>query len=155
MGKSIYDLREMLCEELENMTEQKSLSGDKLKVIDMLTHSIKSIDTIVAMENSGYSNERGYSNEGGSYGSYAGGNSNAYGSYGGSYAGGGNSNGSYAGGNSNAYMRGNSNARGRQGGGRSRDDAKAHLMRQLEEMMGEVHSEKEREALQRCMEQMS
>lgn len=151
MGKSIYDLREMLCEELENMTEQKSLSGDKLKVIDMLTHSIKSIDTIVAMENSGYSNERGYSNEGGSYGSYAGGNSNAYGSYAG-----GNSNGSYAGGgNSNAYMRGNSNARGRQGGGRSRDDAKAHLMRQLEEMMGEVHSEKEREALQRCMEQMN
>lgn len=145
MGKSIYDLREMLCEELENMTEQKSLSGDKLKVIDMLTHSIKSIDTIVAMENSGYSNERGYSNEGGSYAN-AGGNSNAYGSYAG-----GNSN---ARGNSNAYMRGNSNAY-RQGGGRSRDDAKAHLMRQLEEMMGEVHSEKEREAIQRCMEQMN
>ena len=152
MGKSIYDLRELLCEELENMTEQKSLSGDKLKVIDMLTHSIKSIDTIVAMENSGYSNEGGsYANAGGSYagGSYAnaGGNSNAYGSYAG-----GNSN---ARGNSNAYMRGNSNAYRQGGGGRSRDDAKAHLMRQLEEMMGEVHSEKEREALQRCMEQMN
>ena len=63
MGKSIYDLREMLCEELENMTEQRSLSPDKLKLIDMLTHSIKSIDTIIAMEDAGYS--RDY--HGGSY----------------------------------------------------------------------------------------
>lgn len=69
MGKSIHDLREMLCEELENLTEQRSsLTGDKLKAIDMLTHSIKSIDTIIAMEDSGYSrndsysrNDRGYS----------------------------------------------------------------------------------------------
>ena len=60
MGKSMYDLRDMLCEELENMTEQRNLSADRLKIIDMLTHSIKSIDTIIAMENSGYSND-GYS----------------------------------------------------------------------------------------------
>lgn len=121
MGKSIYDLREMLCEELENMTERGSLSGEKLKVIDMLTHSIKSIDTIIAMENSGYSNERANT---------------------------------YERGYSNSYMRGNPNMY-RQGGGRSHDDAKTHLMRQLEDMLGEVHSEKEREAIQRCMEQMS
>lgn len=60
MGKSIYDLREMLCEELEKITAQGSLSGEKLKAVDMLTHSIKSIDTIIAMEDAGYSNE--YSN---------------------------------------------------------------------------------------------
>lgn len=57
MGKSIHDLREMLCEELENITERGSLSGDKLKIVDMLTHSIKSIDTIIAMEDAGYSND--------------------------------------------------------------------------------------------------
>ena len=58
MGKSIHDLRDMLCEELENVTAQRgSLSTDKLKVIDMLTHSIKSIDTIIAMEESGYSRD--------------------------------------------------------------------------------------------------
>ena len=61
MGKSMYDLRDMLCEELENMTEQRNLSADRLKVIDMLTHSIKSIDTIIAMEDSGYSRNDGYS----------------------------------------------------------------------------------------------
>ena len=61
MGKSIHDLREMRCEELENMTEQRgSLSPDRLKIIDMLTHSIKSIDTIIAMEDAGYSRD-GYS----------------------------------------------------------------------------------------------
>ena len=60
MGKSMYDLRDMLCEELENMTAQGNLSADRLKVIDMLTHSIKSIDTIIAMEDSGYSRNDGY-----------------------------------------------------------------------------------------------
>lgn len=124
MGKSIYDLREMLCEELENMTEQKSLSGDKLKVIDMLTHSIKSIDTIIAMENSGYSNNYSYARTDG-----------------------------------NSYMRGNSymdgSYRNRDNRGRySRDDEQAHLKHRLEDMLQEVHSDREREAIKRCMEQM-
>lgn len=128
MGKSIYDLREMLCEELENMTEQKSLSGDKLKVIDMLTHSIKSIDTIIAMENSGYSNNYSY----GRGNSYTDGNS---------------------------YMRGNSymdgSYRNRDNRGRySRDDEQTHLKHRLEDMLQEVHSDREREAIKRCMEQM-
>lgn len=76
MGKSIYDLREMLCEELEQITAQGSLSGEKLKMVDMLTHSIKSIDTIIAMEDSGYSRNDGYSyadryrKDGNSYNSY-------------------------------------------------------------------------------------
>lgn len=41
----------------------------KLKVIDMLTHSIKSIDTIIAMEESGYSRDsyRGRMSYDGSY----------------------------------------------------------------------------------------
>ena len=120
MGKSIYDLREMLCEELENMTEQKSLSGDRLKVIDMLTHSIKSIDTIIAMENSGYSNNYSYGN------SYMRGNSYTDGSY------------------------RNHDSRGRY----SRDDEQAHLKHRLEEMLQDVHSDREREAIKRCMEQM-
>lgn len=72
MGKSIYDLREMLCEELEQITAQGSLSGEKLKMVDMLTHSIKSIDTIIAMEDAGYSNDYAnkYRRDGNSYNSY-------------------------------------------------------------------------------------
>ena len=76
MGKSMYDLRDMLCEELEQITAQGSLSGEKLKMVDMLTHSIKSIDTIIAMEDAGYSRNDGYSyadryrRDGNSYNSY-------------------------------------------------------------------------------------
>ena len=113
MGRSIYDLREMLCEELENMTEKGSLSPDRLKTIDMLTHSIKSIDTIIAMEGSGYSNTY---------------HDDRY---------------------SNRYS-----TRRNMGGRYSRDDAKTHLMHQLEDMLDEVHSDKEREAIRNCMDQM-
>lgn len=55
------ELREMLCAELEKITKKGELSAGSLDVIDKLTHSIKSIDTIMAMEDAGYSNEAGYS----------------------------------------------------------------------------------------------
>jgi len=55
------ELKEMLCEELEKITKKGELSAGSLDVIDKLTHSIKSIDTIIAMEDAGYSNESGYS----------------------------------------------------------------------------------------------
>ena len=63
-------LRDMLCDELEKVTMKGELSAGSLDVVDKLTHSIKSIDTIMAME--GNSRE----NRGGSYrydrgGSYA------------------------------------------------------------------------------------
>lgn len=124
MGKSIHDLREMLCEELENVTAQRgSLSTDKLKVIDMLTHSIKSIDTIIAMEDAGYSRDRSYHYTDGNYAR-------------------------------NSYDDGNSYARNRDSRGRySRDDGD-HLMHRLEEMLHESGSEKERDMIKRFMEQM-
>lgn len=50
----------MLCRELESLTKKGELSQGGLDMVDKITHSIKSIDTIMAME--GYSNE--YSNEG-------------------------------------------------------------------------------------------
>lgn len=70
--KGMEDLRDRLCDELMEVAEQE-MTPSTLEVIDKLTHSIKSIDTIVAMEESGYSNERGYSRYDGSYnrGSYA------------------------------------------------------------------------------------
>lgn len=55
--KNMDELREMLCEELEKITKKGELSAGMLDVIDKLTHSIKSIDTIMAMEEAGYSNE--------------------------------------------------------------------------------------------------
>ena len=49
------ELREMLCEELDKITKKGELSAGSLDVVDKLTHSIKSIDTIIAMEEAGYS----------------------------------------------------------------------------------------------------
>lgn len=59
--KSMEDLRMMLCDELDNIAEQGEITSSSLDIIDKLTHSIKSIDTIMAMEEAGYSNDRGYS----------------------------------------------------------------------------------------------
>lgn len=50
-----YDLKKMLCKELENVANQKELSAGDLETVDKLTHSIKSLLTIMAMEDSGYS----------------------------------------------------------------------------------------------------
>lgn len=62
----MYELREMLCEELDKITKKGELSAGSLDVVDKLTHSIKSIDTIIAMEDAGYSSDD-YSMRGNSY----------------------------------------------------------------------------------------
>lgn len=54
---AMEELRDMLCEELEKLTKTKELSAGSLDAVDKLTHSIKSIDTILAMEEAGYSND--------------------------------------------------------------------------------------------------
>lgn len=60
------ELREMLCEELDKITKKGELSAGSLDVVDKLTHSIKSIDTIIAMGDAGYSSDD-YSIRGNSY----------------------------------------------------------------------------------------
>lgn len=51
------ELREMLCDELSELTKAGNLSAGSLDAVDKITHSIKSIDTIMAMEDAGYSND--------------------------------------------------------------------------------------------------
>lgn len=55
----LEELRDMLMAEIEKCTD-KGISAGSLDVIDKLTHAVKSIDTIMAMEEAGYSND-GYS----------------------------------------------------------------------------------------------
>ena len=77
----LYELKEMLCKELEKYGKEDKLTAGSLEVVDKLSHSIKNLDKII--EN--YEDE-GNSNRGGSYrgGNYEG---NMGGSYrGGSYA---------------------------------------------------------------------
>lgn len=140
MGSSMYRLKEMLCSELDAMTNSGPMNRDKLDIIDKLTHSIKSIETVLAMEESGYSNASVRS-----YG-YSGGNSNAM-SRGGSY---GNSGNSYGGSYGNSYE----SSYGRSYMPYSGDDMRSSMISRLESMMNEADSEKSREAIRKCIEQM-
>ena len=54
--KHLERVRDMLCDELDEIAEKGELTAGSLDVIDKLTHSIKSIDTILAMHDAGYSN---------------------------------------------------------------------------------------------------
>lgn len=123
--KDIHEIREMLMNELRNAAEGNSFTFDKLKVIDMLTHSIKSIDTIIAMEESGYSN------------AYRG---NSY-------------NGSYAYNNRNGNSNGNSYYN-RRDNRYSRADEREGIIMRMEEMMDEASNDREREAIRKAVEQL-
>ena len=57
---TLEKLRDMLMDELAHCAEKDSLSTNSLYTVDKLTHAVKSIDTILAMEDAGYSND-GYS----------------------------------------------------------------------------------------------
>ena len=116
------ELKEMLCEELDKIAKKGELSTGSLDVIDKLTHSIKSIDTIMAMEDAGYS-EKGYSRE---------------------------NDGRMMRGNSYARGRG-SNAKRDSRGRYSSDYAMDDLHDKLQEMMEEASNEREREAIRKVM----
>ena len=126
MGKSIEKLRRMLCDELDNIAEQGEINPGLLELIDKLSHSIKSIDTILAMEDAGYSYNGSY---------MMGRGSSRYGS-------------SYR---SRNYDNGSS-YRGR--GGYSRDDGKEYMIKELEELMEDAPSDKEREIIHRAISQL-
>lgn len=57
------ELEEMLCDEIDKITERGELNGSSLDMLDKLTHTLKSVKTIDAMD--GY--EEGYSHDGMSY----------------------------------------------------------------------------------------
>lgn len=136
--KSLYELKEMLCEELDKIAEKGELSAGMLETVHKLTDTIKNIDKIEMLEEDGYSGDgdweaRGNYN-GGSYGQRGG-----YSQRGGSY----NNGGSYA-------NRGKHYVRAHY----SRDDGRGYMMEQLQELMHSAGSEKERSAIRRCMEQL-
>lgn len=141
--KKMEELRDMLCEELEKISKKGELSAGSLDVIDKLTHSIKSIDTIMAMEDAGYSND--YSYEYSREGRYV---------------------------NMDGGNRGNSNARGRKRdsmgrysrndgysmrggmGNYSREDEMEDLKMDLHEMLEEAKSEEQRRMIRKWISQV-
>ena len=131
--KYLHDLKEMLCEELEEYASKGELSAGSLDVIHKLTDTVKNIDKILMLEEYGEEDE---SREGGSYAGRRGTHyvRGHYSHDGGSYDGG-----SY---------RGGSRERGRY----SRDDGKEHMKKEMNRLMEQASTDKEREAYRRCIE---
>lgn len=122
----LYDLKDMLCKELKEYAKKGELSAGSLETIDKLTHSLKSVVTIMAMEDGGYSRDDGYSGarRRDSMGRYADGGS---------------------------YERYNDGYSGRR---YSRDEGKNRMVQQFEEMMQEANTQEEREILRNTLNRL-
>ena len=152
----MHDLKDLLCAELEDYAEKGKKSGKMsmgdLESIHKLTDTVKNILKIDMIEDeSGYSEDGAYMGEGRIYGtSYDDGMRRGVGY---SYARG---RGRYAKRDSmgrysrdDGYMRRDvRNMRD----GYSRDEGKAYMMEQIEDMMEDAEKPSEKEALRRCME---
>lgn len=139
--EKIYDLKEKLCEELEEYARKQDLGAGDLEVVHKLTDTIKNIDKICMLEDGGYSEDDGY------------GRGSSYASRGQHYV-----RGHYSreGGNMGGGQGGYS---GRRGGGRggysrnvgySEDDGRSEMMEHLEMAM-DAANEQDRETIKRFM----
>lgn len=122
----MYELKEKLCRELEEVARKPEMGAGDLELIHKLTDTIKNIDKIDALEDDGYSRDGDWEMEG-----------------------------------RGRYNRGSSYARRRDSRGRyasdrrySRDDAKTHMIEQMEQLMNGSQNEREREIIRRAMEQL-
>lgn len=140
--QKMEELRDMLCEELDKITKKGELSAGSLDIVDKLTHSIKSIDTIMAMEEAGYSNEGGYSNARGR-GSNA--RRDSMGRYSRNYMYDGGS--SYEGDSYGGYST-------RRRGGYSRDEAMDELKEHLHQMKNMVQDEESKRMVDKWLRQV-
>ena len=123
--KAMYELRNMLCEELDELARKGDLGAGDLEIAHKLTDTIKNIDKIEMLEDDGYSRRR-YSRDGDWEADMRG---------------------TYGKGNSYA-RRGTHYVRGHY----SRDGARDDMKRQLQEMLDNADDESIRKAIQRCMD---
>ena len=132
----MHDLKEKLCKELDEIARKPEMGAGDLEIIHKLTDTIKNLDKIEMLEDGGYS-QAGYRDGGSSY------------NRGSSYA---NRGKHYVRGH---YSRDGYSNEGRGSrGGYSRHDAKEAMMEQMEMLMDQAGSEREREAIRRCMSQL-
>ena len=100
--KALNDIRDMLCEELNELARKGELGAGDLEIIHKAVSSIKNIDKI-EMYDGGYSRSGDWDADMGRY---------------------------------------------------SRDDAREHMRRQLQDMIRDTDDDNVREVLRRCMTQM-
>lgn len=138
----LEELKDMLCEELEEYGSKEKLDMGGLEIVDKLAHAIKNIDKIMEAE---YSEGRSYR---GSYrGNY--GEGSYRGNYGeGSYRGNYGERGSYG---EASYARGRGRNARRDSMGRY---ARADMREEIERLMDEAPDEETRMKLERFMQSM-
>lgn len=110
----MHELKDKLCRELEHYADKSNLSASDLETVDKLTHSIKSIETILAMRGD-YSKDR-YSRDHYSYDDYS---------------------------NKRDSM-----------GRYSRDDDRAHITRELRELMHRTADESVKRAIKQAVSEI-
>ena len=133
----MHDLKEKLCDELEEIANKGELGAGHLEIIHKLTDTIKNLDKIEMLEDGGYSQAGDWEIEGRAY----------------------NRGNSYARRKRDSMGRYSRDGRMMRGGYRdgrmySRAEAKEDMMEQMEDLMAQAGSEKEREAIRRCMNQL-
>lgn len=125
----LYDLKDKLCEELEEIARKPDMGPGDLELIHKLTDTIKNIGKIEMLEEEGgYSQEDGQ--DGGGYGRGV----------------------SYARGRG-GYNRGGRNTRRDSRGRYSRDDGRSAMMEHLEMALNSA-SDQDRETIKRFMRQL-
>ena len=130
----MHELKEKLCDELEEIANKGELGAGDLEIIHKLTDTIKNLDKIGMLED-GYSQAGDWEIEGRAYNrgsSYARRKRDSMG----------------------RYSRDGRAMRYRDDRMYSRDEAKDDMMEQMEALMAQAGSEKEREAIRRCMSQL-
>ena len=140
--KEIYELKDMLCEELKEYGKKGELTAGSLDVVDKLTHTIKNINKIIEKcEEEEYSGN--YMYDGGPY--------EHGGNRGGSYE-------PYDGGRSYARRGRGANARrdsmgryAREGGGYSRHD---NMIEELKYLMNDAPDDRTRMEIQKLVQKM-
>lgn len=131
----LYDLKEMLCEELEQYGSRDKLTSGSLETIDKLAHAAKNVGKIIEMcEEEKYSMDGGMSNR-----SYRDGGMSNRGRY--------SMDGYY-------YDDGMSHRRGRAANGRFVSRDASEMSRKLREMMQDAPDENTRMEIQRLADRM-
>ena len=133
----MHELKEKLCKELEEIANKGELGAGDLEIIHKLTDTIKNLDKIEMLEDGGYSQAGDWEIEGRAY----------------------NRGNSYARRKRDSMGRYSRDGRMMRGGYRdgrmySMAEAKEDMMAQMEELMDKAGSERERDAIRRCMNQL-
>ena len=140
--KGLYEIKDMLCYELEEIANKGELTAGTLDTVHKLTDTIKNIDKIEMLEEyeDEYSADDDYAYARNGRGRGRNAKRDSMGRY-----------------SRDGYSRegGYNMGRGNYGGMMySRDDGREHLMHDIREMMADAKDEKQREAYHRAMKEL-